>query len=111
MKGSLTSPLPVKKCLKKLGNDIREARIRRRIPTTLMAERIGISRTTLKSIEDGSPFVSAGFYATALYVLGMLDRLKEVADIAFDTVGQTLISENLPKRIHITKMNKGIKNE
>lgn len=52
-----------------------------------MAERVGISRVTLKSIEDGKPTVSMELYATALYVLGMLDRLKDVADIAFDAVG------------------------
>ena len=43
--------------------------------------------------------------ATALYVLGMLDRLKDIADIAFDFVGQALSSEKLPKRI-IIKRNK-----
>ena len=44
-----------------------------------------------------------GLYATALYVLGMLDRLKDVADIAFDSVGQALGSEELPKRIVLKK--------
>lgn len=77
MKQKLTTPIPVKKALKKLGKDIREARIRRRIPVALMAERVGISRVTLKSVEDGRPTVSMGIYATALYVLGMLDRLSK----------------------------------
>ena len=94
MRQKLTTPIPVKKALKKLGKDIREARIRRRIPVALMAERVGISRV-----------VSMGIYATALYVLGMLDRLKDIADIAFDFVGQALSSEKLPKRI-IIKRNK-----
>lgn len=102
MKTKLTTPIPVKKVLKKLGKDIREARLRRRIPVVLMADRVGISRVTLKSIEDGQPTVSMGLYASALYVLGMLDRLKDIADIAFDTVGQALSSEELPKRI-VTK--------
>ena len=53
--------------------------------------------------EDGQPTVSMGIYATALYVLGMLDRLKDVADIAFDAVGQALSSEELPKRIVLKK--------
>lgn len=77
MRQKLTTPIPVKKALKKLGKDIREARIRRRIPVALMAERVGISRVTLKSVEDGRPTVSMGIYATALYVLGMLDRLYD----------------------------------
>ena len=103
MKQKLTTPIPVKMALKKLGKDIKEARLRRRIPAALMAERVGISRVTLKSIEDGQPTVSMGLYATALYVLGMLDRLKDVADIAFDSVGQALGSEELPKRIVLKK--------
>ncbi len=68
-----------------------------------MAERFGISRVTLKSIEDGKPTVSMGLYAIVLYVLGMFDRLKDVADIAFDAVGQALSSEKLPKRIVLKK--------
>ncbi len=102
MKTKLITPIPVKKALKKLGKDMREARIRRRIPMALMASRVGISRVTLKSLEDGRPTVSMGVYATALYVLGMLDRIKELADIAFDPVGQALNSADLPKRI-VTK--------
>ena len=101
MKTKLITPIPVRKALKKLGKDIKEARVRRRIPVVLMAERVGISRVTLKSIEDGRATVSIGLYATALYVLGMLDRFKDVADIAFDSVGQALSSEELPQRILI----------
>lgn len=103
MKESQPIAIPVKRVLKKLGQDIREARIRRRIPTQLMAERIGVTRATLKSIEDGLPSVSMGFYATAIYVLGRIDRINSLMDIAFDKVGQALDSEHLPKRIVIKK--------
>jgi hypothetical protein len=41
-----------------------------------------------------------GVYATALYVLGMIDRLGELADIAHDPVGRLIVTESLPKRIH-----------
>ena len=97
-------PIPVKKALKKLGKDIKEARLRRRISTILMAERIGTTRTTLKNIEDGQPSVAVWLYASALYVLGMLDRFKDIADIAADSVGQALSSEELPKRIFNRKV-------
>ena len=99
MKTKLVTPIPVKKVLKKMGKDIKEARIRRRIPTSLMAERVGISRVTLNSVENGSPSVSLGIYVTILYVLGLLDRQRDVADIAYDIVGQALNSNDLPKRI------------
>jgi transcriptional regulator with XRE-family HTH domain len=92
-------PLPVQRVLRKLGGDIREARLRRRIQTTVMADRVQVSRPTLRKLEQGDPGVGIGAYATALYVLGMVDRLADVADIANDPVGQRLASESLPKRI------------
>ena len=92
-------PLPVRRSLKKLGSDIREARLRRRIQTTVMADRVQISRPTLRKLEQGDPSVGIGAYATALYVLGMVDRLTDLADIANDPVGQQLVSEALPQRI------------
>ena len=106
MKSSLPTPIPVRKALKKLGADMKDARIRRRIPTTLMAERMGASRNTLKSIEDGKPGASIGMYVTALYILGMLERVRDLADIANDPVGQALSSGSLPKRIYLPRTKK-----
>jgi len=92
-------PFPVRRVLRKLGGDIRDARLRRRIPTTIMAERASISRTTLHKVEKGDPGVSIGSYATVLFVLGLSARLGEIADIRNDTTGLELEEENLPQRI------------
>ncbi len=92
-------PLPVRRALKKLGSDIRDARRRRRIQTAVMADRLQISRPTLRKLEQGDPRVGMGSYATALYVLGLVERLGDLADIAYDSVGQQLASEELPHRI------------
>ncbi len=94
-------PIPVRKALKKLETDIYDARRRRRIPTTLMAERAGISRTTLNKVEKGDPSISLGIYASVLFVLGITERLAELADIKFDETGRRLDEENLPKRTHL----------
>lgn len=40
-----------------------------------------------------------GAYATALYVLGLVDRVADLADLAQDPVGRQLASEHLPRRI------------
>ena len=85
----------------KLGTDIRDARRRRRIPTAVMAERALISRMTLNKVEKGNPGVSLGIYATVLFVLGMTDRLAELADARHDAVGLSLEEERLPQRIRI----------
>jgi transcriptional regulator with XRE-family HTH domain len=95
-------PIPVARALRKLGRDIREARLRRRIPVALLAERASISRTTLNKVENGEAGVSFGAYATVLFSLGMLDRLTDLADPRHDGVGLTLEAERLPQRIRLT---------
>jgi len=92
-------PIPVKRALRKLGQDIRDARRRRRIPVEIMAERASTSRTTLSKVEKGDPGVSMGIYARVLFVLGMAERLAELADVRFDTLGLELEEEALPQRI------------
>jgi hypothetical protein len=92
-------PLPVKRALAKLGEDIRNARLRRRIPTTIMAARAFITRTTLLKVERGDPGVSLGIYATVLFVLGLTKRVAALADASSDDIGLQLEEERLPKRI------------
>lgn len=92
-------PLPVQRALRKLGADIRAARLRRRIPTVILAERASISRSTLHKVEKGDPGVSLGIYGTVLFVLGLHDRLSDLADVKNDDVGLELEEENLPQRI------------
>jgi hypothetical protein len=92
-------PLPAKRALAKLGEDIRNARLRRRIPTAIMAARAFISRTTLLKVERGDPGVSLGIYATVLFVLGLVPRLADLADARDDEVGLQLDEERLPQRI------------
>jgi transcriptional regulator with XRE-family HTH domain len=100
-KGSGTLPFPVRRALLKLGKEIREARLRRRIPTAVMADRALINRMTLYKIERGDPTVSVAAYATVLFVLGMIDRFAEIADAKFDEIGRSLDDERLPKRIRL----------
>lgn len=82
---------------------MRDARKRRRIPTALLAERAFISRTTLAKIERGDPGVSMGNYASVLSALGLIERMGELADVRFDTLGLDLEAERLPRRIRLPK--------
>jgi hypothetical protein len=99
--GSL--PIPVMRALRKLGADLRSARRRRRIPTTLLAQRSLVSRTTLGKVEKGDPGTSMGAYATIMFVLGMADRLADLANPGEDSVGLALEEDRLPKRIRIPR--------
>ena len=105
---SVTLPIPVKRALRKLGHDIRDARRRRRIPVAIAAERASISRTTLVKIEKGDPGVALGIYATVLFVMGMVERLADVADPRHDSIGLQLEEEHLPQRIRGPRKQKRI---
>lgn len=89
----------VRKALRKLGADLRNARLRRHLPMGVVAERAFTSRATLQRIEQGDPGVGIGIYSAVLQALGFLDALGELADVSRDTVGQTLSSAALPKRV------------
>ena len=104
-KGSLR-PIPVTRALRKLGHDIRDARRRRRIPVAILAERASISRMTLNKVEKGDPGVSLGAYATVLFVLGLLDRLSDLADPKNDAAGLEFEEEHLPERIRLPRRQK-----
>ena len=62
-----------------------------------------ISRSTLDRVEKGDPGASAGAYTTVLFVLGMADRVADLADPRHDAVGITLEDERLPKRIRLPR--------
>lgn len=110
-RASVVLPIPVRHALRKLGHDIRDARRRRRIPVAIAAERASISRTTLVKIEKGDPGVAIGIYATVLFVMGMVERLADLADPKNDAVGLQLEEEHLPQRIRGTRKQKGSKGE
>jgi transcriptional regulator with XRE-family HTH domain len=96
-------PLPAKRALRKLGQDIRDARKRRRLPMELLAERARISRSTLTKVEKGDESVALGIYAAVLFALGLIDGLSNFADPITDTIGRAMEERNLPQRIRLPK--------
>ena len=79
-----------------LGENIRMARLRRGLPARLVAERAGMSRTTLHAIEKGEGGVTMGAYANVLHCLGLHEDLALVA--RDDTLGRKLQDASLPTR-------------
>lgn len=94
-------PTPLK-VLSTLGENIRLARLRRKLSTEQVALRANISRKTLWSVENGLPSVAIGAYSQVLFVLG-LD--KDLAKVALDDIlGRRLqdaglaVKERAPKK-------------
>lgn len=65
-----------------------------------MAQRAFIDRRSLARVEKGDPGVSMAIYATILFVLGMVDRLGDLASPANDRIGQALADEKLTTRVY-----------
>ena len=96
-------PLSVKRSLVKLGADFSVARRKRKITIAMMAERMGVAKTTLFRAERGDPTVSLGVYAMALFVLGFGDALSDLVDPRRDDTGMILDSERIVKRVRPRK--------
>lgn len=73
-------PPAAAEALRRLGENLAIARIRRSEPQRAWAKRLGVSVPTLIRMEQGDPGVAAGIYATALWLMGRAQALPELAD-------------------------------
>lgn len=89
------------KLLSALGENIKLARLRRGFSAELVAERAGISRASLWSVEKGSPSVAMGIYVSVLNALNLENDLLKVA--SDDELGRKLQDLNLPVRMRSPK--------
>jgi transcriptional regulator with XRE-family HTH domain len=65
--------------LRALGENLAIARVRRHESQRAWAKRLGVSVPTLIRLERGDPGVGAGIYATALWLMGRVSALPELA--------------------------------
>ncbi|MCH8544023.1 MAG: helix-turn-helix domain-containing protein [Alcanivorax sp.] len=102
-------PAPAaRRALRKLGEDIREARLRRNLPMEVVAERASTSRSTLARVEKGDPGVGLGVLAGVLQALGLLDRLGDLADSARDVEGLEINRQTLRQRASPPRKRRGV---
>lgn len=93
----------VQKNLSVLGEDIKLARLRRKLSSQQVAERANLSRTTVWQVEKGSPGVTMGAYVQILFVLGLDKNLPQLAND--DILGRKLqdagllVKERAPKKL------------
>lgn len=74
-----TLPPAALRALHALGENLAIARVRRHESQRVWAKRLGISVPTLIRMERGDPGVGAGIYATALWLIGTVGGLPDLA--------------------------------
>lgn len=74
--------------LSQLGERLKLARMRRKLSSAVVAQRAGISRTSLYKVEAGDPGATLGTYMRVMAVLGLEADINTLA--ADDKVGRKL---------------------
>jgi hypothetical protein len=107
MRSALHDLLPpgLRRSLTKFGTDLARARRKRRLTVEMMAERVGVAKSTYARIEKGDPAVAMGAYAMVLFVLGFGTALGDLVDARRDEQGLLLDEERLPQRVRIKKVS------
>lgn len=99
MKTKIKTSPGTKRELRTLGSRIREARLRRELSQSLVAERASVSVQTVGKIEKGDAGVSAGAYAMVLQALGLLEGWGNIADSLGDELAEEQLRKRAPKDV------------
>jgi transcriptional regulator with XRE-family HTH domain len=102
-KNALTTapPFEVEQALRRLGINLRTARLRRNLTLEVVASKIGTGVRAVRDAEAGRPGSSAAVYAALLWAYDLLLPLAEIADPAQDKEG--LAKERQRKHAYPTK--------
>lgn len=91
-------PYPVEQALKRLGANLRTARVRRRLTIEEVGEKIGAGPRAVAAAEKGKPSTGVAVYTALLWTYGLLEPFAELADPARDAEGQALALSREPTR-------------
>lgn len=93
------TPLAVARALRVMGTHVSNWRKLQRLTAAQVAERAGISRDTLRAIEQGKGTASTENLFRVLRILGILDDVVAAADPYQTDVGRLRADEILPRRV------------
>ena len=93
------TPLAVARALRVMGTHVSNWRKLQRLTAAQVAERAGISRDTLRAIEQGKGTASTENLFRVLRILGILDNVVAAADPYQTDVGRLRADEILPRRV------------
>ncbi len=93
------SPLPVRRALRSLGEDISTWRRLRVLTQTQLAERAGTSRGVVRRLEAADAGVSVENLLRVLRALGIVDLMTEALDPIRSDIGRLRANGDLPIRV------------
>lgn len=96
-------PYPVEQALKRLGENLRTARTRRKLTIEEVAQKIGTGPRAVMDAEKGKPSTMIGVYAALLWAYDLLSPLSELANPATDEQGLTLAAAKGKTRVRKSK--------
>jgi transcriptional regulator with XRE-family HTH domain len=91
-------PYPVEKALKRLGANLRTARVRRDLTITDVAEKIGAGPRVVADAEQGKAFTGIAVYTALLWLYGLLAPFEDLANPLKDEQGLILESRRTRTR-------------
>jgi DNA-binding XRE family transcriptional regulator len=94
-----TLPREVTSAVQRLGENVRLARVRRRLSQEELAQACGITRKTLYALEKGASGASIATAFTVLWKLGLLGTAVALADPDADEHGKILEAARRPQRV------------
>ena len=93
-------PYQVEQALRRLGENLRLARTRRKLTIQEAAEKIGTGRRAVMEAEKGKASTASGVYVALLWAYDLLGPLSELADPNADEQGLALASGKEKTRVH-----------
>jgi transcriptional regulator with XRE-family HTH domain len=88
----MAPPYAVEQALKRLGANLRTARLRRNLTIDEVAEKIGTGPRAVSDAEKGKPSSSIAVYVALLWTYDLTDQLTDIADPDKDEKGKALLS-------------------
>ena len=80
-------PYPVEESLRRVGANLRTARLRRNLTLADVAQKIGTGTRAVADAEKGRPGTAVAVYVALLWVYDLIEPLAALADPTRDLVG------------------------
>ena len=103
-----TPPYAVEQAIKRLGSNLRTARLRRNLTIEEVGEKIGTGPRAISDAEKGKVSTSIAVYTALLWAYDLLSPMEELADPALDEEGMNV---SFSKERARTRVKQGLDND